>query len=167
VATLVGTMTSTTGRILVELKRALTAPEALDALQALTALRTELDTYEREQVRRALEQGESFAAVARELGISRQAAHRRYRGLVTNGPTYTPRVLRLLQLARQEAARAGAEHVEVEHVALVLAGRARPATTGAPAPTRIGPRLRAVLSSLETPIEVEALRGAIAGSAVA
>ena len=73
-------------------------------------------------------------------------------------------MLRVLQLARHEAARAGAQHVEVEHVALVLAGRARPATT-APGPSRIGPRLRAVLEGLETPIEIEALRGAVASVA--
>ena len=152
-------MSPAAGRILTELQRALTAGEPLDALAALTQLRAALDTYEAEQVRRALAQGESFAAIAREVGISRQAAHRRYRGLAA-APTYTPRTLRVLQLARGEAARMNADVVEVEHVVRVLTGRARP-LTGGTGPTRIGPRLRALLRELERPIEVEDLRRAI------
>ncbi|MDA0182074.1 hypothetical protein OJ997_17345 [Solirubrobacter phytolaccae] len=154
------------GRILTELQRALTAPEPLEALAALTQLRGALDAYEHEQVRRALRQGESFAAIAREVGISRQAAHRRYRGLTTAEPVYTPRMLRVLQLARGEAARMHAEFVEVEHVARVLAGRARPLSAGI-GPTRVGPELRALLRELERPIEVEDLRRAIHAAAAA
>jgi len=146
-------------RILTELQRALTASEPLDGLAALTQLRAALDTYEAEQVRRALGQGESFAAIAREIGISRQAAHRRYRGLVS-APTYSPGTLRVLQLARGEAARAGADVVEVEHVEHVLAGRARPVSAGV-GPTRVGPQLRALLRELERPIAVDDLRRAI------
>ncbi len=159
-------MTPAAGRILTELQCALTAREPLDALAALTKLRAALDTYELEQVRRALGQGESFAAIAREVGISRQAAHRRYRGLTVAEPVYAPAMLRVLQLARSEAARFGAETVEVEHVARVLAGRARPLSAGV-GPTRIGPRLRDVLRELERPIEVEALRRAISATPVA
>ena len=72
-------------RILDSLQRTLASPEPLDALAALTTLRSELDAFEREQVRRALESGYSYSAVARGLGISRQAAHRRYRGLPHHG----------------------------------------------------------------------------------
>ena len=117
-------MTAATGRIITAVQRALTAPDPLDALEALTHLRAALDAFEREQVRRALDQGESFAGIARAVGITRQAAHRRYRNLTIEPPAYTPRMLRALQLARAEAARVDAETVEVEHLARVLAGRA-------------------------------------------
>ena len=78
-----GASASDNYRILDSLQRTLTSPEPLEALAALTTLRSELDAFEREQVRRALESGYSYSAVARGLGISRQAAHRRYRGLRT------------------------------------------------------------------------------------
>ncbi len=152
-------MSPAAGRILTELQRALTASEPLDALAALTQLRAALDTYEHEQVRRALAQGESFAAIAREVGISRQAAHRRYRGLAA-APTFTPQTLRVLQLARGEAARLDADVVEVEHVVRVLVGRAHPSPAGT-GPTQIGPRLRAILRELDRPIEVDDLRRAL------
>jgi hypothetical protein len=159
-------MSPATGRILTELQQALTAPEPLDALGALTRLRAALDHYEREQVRRALDQGESFAAIAREVGITRQAAHRRYRGLAVEAPTYTPRMLRALELARCEAARVQGQTIEVEHVARVLAGRAL--TSAAPGgPTRLGPRLRELLRGLERPIDVEDVRRAIHAAPVA
>jgi transposase-like protein len=158
-------MPSTAGRILTEMQRALTAPEPLDALEALTRLRVALDVYEREQVRRALDQGVSFAAIAREIGITRQAAHRRYRALADAPPAYTPELLRALQLARAEAARVGAEHVEVEHVARVLAGRAL-APAGAGGPNHLGPRLRGLLRELERPIDVEDVRRAIQAAPV-
>ena len=159
-------MSPAAGRILTELQRALTAPEPLHALQALTRLRAALDVYEREQVRRALDQGESFAAIAREVGITRQAAHRRYRALAVEAPTYTPRMLRALQLARAEAARVEAEHVEVEHLARVLAGRAL-APVSAQGPTRIGPRLRDLMRELERPIDVDDVRRALQAAPVA
>ena len=152
-------MSPAAGRILTELQRALTASEPLDALAGLTQLRAALDTYEHEQVRRALAQGESFAAIAREVGISRQAAHRRYRGLAA-APTYTPQTLRVLQVARAEAARLDADVVEIEHVVRVLTGVARPLTASG-GPTHMGPRLRALLRELDRPIAVEDLRRAI------
>ena len=71
-----------THRIRAQLQDAMSAPDTLIALTALTDLRGELETLERVGVRYALEDGVSFAAVARALGISRQAAHRRYRGAV-------------------------------------------------------------------------------------
>src|SRR6188472_771923 len=51
------------------------------ALEALTRLREELEQFERQQVARALTAGRSFGAIARALGISRQAVHRRFSGL--------------------------------------------------------------------------------------
>ena len=70
-----------THRIRAQLQDAMSAPDTLVALTALTDLRGELETLERDRVRYALEDGVSFAAVARALGITRQAAHRRYREL--------------------------------------------------------------------------------------
>jgi transposase-like protein len=106
---------ATTHRILNSLQRTLTSPEPLDALSALTTLRTELDALEREQVRRALESGYSYSAVARELGISRQAAHRRYRSLRT-----VDALRDAVRRARFEAARRGSTTVELAD--LVQAG---------------------------------------------
>jgi transposase-like protein len=51
----------------------------LDALRAMAALRTQLADVERALATRALENGASFAELAASVGISRQAAHRRYR----------------------------------------------------------------------------------------
>ena len=153
-------MTAATGRIITAVQRALTAPDPLDSLEALTNLRVALDAFEREQVRRALDQGESFAAIARAVGITRQAAHRRYRNLTLEAPAYTPRMLRALQLARAEAARVDAESVEVEHLARVLSGRAL-APAANVGPTRIGPRLREILREIERPVDCDDVRRAI------
>lgn len=57
------------------------AGDAEPALRVLTELRGELDAFERLHVGRGLAAGRSFAELARVLGISRQAAHRRYREL--------------------------------------------------------------------------------------
>ena len=67
-------------RIIALLERTLTDPEPTTRSR-LTELRRELDELERAHVGRALQSGSSFADVARPLGISRQAAHRRYRDL--------------------------------------------------------------------------------------
>lgn len=103
-------------------------PEA--SLRALTALREEVDNIERAQVARMLTRGRSFGAVARVLGISRQAAHRRYRDLAsadTALPAPTPSRGRVLitsearaamDLARVEASKLGARRVGSEHILL-------------------------------------------------
>jgi transposase-like protein len=114
-------------RILSLLERSLTAPEPTDALSALTALRGELDTLERHQVARALQQGQTFTAIARPLGISRQAAHRRYRSLAGRAPA--PRKTPVLSVearaallrAREEAARHGSRSIDSEHLLLAIA----------------------------------------------
>ena len=64
------------------LERTLTA-EPTTSLRALTALRAELEVLERHLVARALQEGQTYTQIARPLGISRQAAHRRYRDLTT------------------------------------------------------------------------------------
>jgi ATP-dependent Clp protease ATP-binding subunit ClpA len=86
-------------------------------------LRRALDEFERRQVARALAEGASFADVGRELGCSRQAAHRRFRGLApTQGQPLlpTPDVRIVLRYAREEAVRLHAGGVGSEHVLLAV-----------------------------------------------
>jgi ATP-dependent Clp protease ATP-binding subunit ClpA len=92
------------------------------ALRRLGELREELDAFERRQVGRALAEGTSFAAIARDLGLSRQAVHRRFRTLATEvTPLQTaPDVRRVLQHAREEAAALGATGVGSEHIVLAV-----------------------------------------------
>jgi transposase-like protein len=147
-------------RIVTQLERTLKAPDPVHALRELRVLRAELDALERERVREALESGASFAAVARGLGITRQAAHRRYRHLTSEPPRLlaTPEALAMLQRARQAAAQAGSPTIETEHVARALAGPVpRLAGAGSP-PARLGPALFAALSRVGPRIGVEELR---------
>ena len=101
------------------------------ALRALTTLREELEAFERVQVARALDAGSSYGAVARALGISRQAAHRRYRdlagvslddprGAASERIVVTSEARAAVQLAREEAARLGATVVGSEHLVIGL-----------------------------------------------
>jgi hypothetical protein len=85
------------------------ASEPGEILRGLRALRRELEEYERQQVARALTAGASFATIARELGVSRQAAHRRFRALAPSAeeelsgrPPPTPEVKLALEYARAE-----------------------------------------------------------------
>ena len=92
-------------------------PEA--ALEKLRELRDELVAFERARVSQALRTGSSFGSVAKAMGISRQAAHRRYRDLAPG--TAEPLALssharRAIQLARDEAATTGARTVASEHL---------------------------------------------------
>ena len=97
------------------------------ALRALTALRQELDATEPDLVLRALQAGASWSRIARALGISKQAAHRKYRYLFdhamdasTGGPKLlvTPEARQSMQFAREEAKRLGQPAVGTEHVLL-------------------------------------------------
>jgi len=146
-------------RIVTQLERTLTASDPVRALRELRALRAELDAFERERVRVALESGESFAAVARALGITRQAAHRRYRHLTSEPPRLvaTPDALAVLQRARHVAARAGSPTLEAEHVALALTTPSAVPHDGTP-PTTLGPALFDALARIGSPIGVDELR---------
>ena len=77
-------------RIIALLERMLTVSDPTRGLANLTELRRELDELERVYVARALQSGSSFATVARPLGISRQAAHRRFRDLAVPPPARRP-----------------------------------------------------------------------------
>jgi hypothetical protein len=160
-------------RVVLAFQRTLGARDPLAALTALTELRAELDVFERRQVRRALEAGTSYGSIGRALGISRQAAHRRYKTQPT-ATVISDEVRALLGAARTEAAQAGAEYVECEHVALALAAMGHVDTRrtsleaarvllASPrishAPTRLGPRLRTLLSGRA--IDVATLRDVI------
>jgi transposase-like protein len=102
----------------------------LDSLSALRALRASLAGLERRQVARALEGGATFAELAGALGISRQAAHRRYRALarpepqpplsLEPAPRAEPEISRAaraaLAVARDEAARQGSPTIDSGHL---------------------------------------------------
>ena len=111
------------------LEHAMRATDPEVALHAVSALRRELDAFERVQAWRALEAGSSYGAVARALGISRQAAHRRYRELAaaTEPPSaddeparlhVSPEARAAVQLAGEEAAAMGATRIGSEHLLL-------------------------------------------------
>jgi ATP-dependent Clp protease ATP-binding subunit ClpA len=99
---------------------AASARTPVDALRKASELRRELDAFERRQVARALAEGASFAEIAREIGLSRQAVHRRFRELAADeGARITaPEVRRILRLARDEARALGADAAGSEHVLL-------------------------------------------------
>jgi Clp amino terminal domain, pathogenicity island component len=101
--------------------------DPLRALASLVELSGELETAIRVQVARALSAGYSFGDLARVLGISRQAAHRRYRGLAPHPEsgiegrlTAAPEALQVVRLARDEAVRRDAVALGSEHVLIAV-----------------------------------------------
>jgi hypothetical protein len=95
------------------------------ALRTLTELRDELDQAVRDHVRRGLASGCSFSDLARALGISRQAAHRRFRDLAPPRPITPRRRLEAtgparvaVRLARAETIASGAAAIGSHHVLL-------------------------------------------------
>lgn len=95
------------------------------ALRALTALRRELDATETEIVRRALHARATWSQIARALGISKQAAHRKYRHLFMQAEALGDRRIaasgearKCIEYAREEAKRLGQPVVATEHVLL-------------------------------------------------
>jgi hypothetical protein len=121
------------------LEHAIKAGDAETSLHALAALRRELDAFERVQAWRALDAGSSYGAVARALGISRQAAHRRYRELAdaaeppTGAPSLrvTPEARAAVQLAGEEAKALGAPRIGSEHLLLGILRADDPRAAGA------------------------------------
>jgi ATP-dependent Clp protease ATP-binding subunit ClpA len=102
------------------------AAEASDperALATLTELRGEVDEFERQQVARALTLGRSFGSIARAMGLSRQAVHRRFRELASHRKLAgtlppSPEVRLVFEYARVEAAALGATVLGQDHVLL-------------------------------------------------
>jgi transposase-like protein len=107
--------------------------DAENALRALRALRGELDMLESELVTRAIRTGASWSQVARALGISKQAAHKKHRRVADPGPPVAdaasaaaggPRILvtsearRSIELAREEARLLGQATLGTEHILL-------------------------------------------------
>src|SRR4051812_42149695 len=96
----------TSGQRIVQLaSEVAAAPTPSAALRRGGALRRGPAAFQRQQVARALAEGGTFASIARELGISRQAVHRRFRDLTsTAAPLVTTTdVRRVLLYAREEA----------------------------------------------------------------
>lgn len=99
-----------------------TEPEV--ALETLTRIREELAEFERQQVARALTSGRSYGDVARAMGISRQAAHRRFKDLAIHKRGRsgrlppTPEVRLVFEYARAEARALGASVLAPVHVVL-------------------------------------------------
>jgi transposase-like protein len=106
---------------------ALTSPSPTESLRAVGVLREELAAFEEAQVRRALADGATFSQIARILGVSRQAAHRRYRRFAKPAPvpepvrfdrtprTITPEARAAIEFALDEAGRRGSAAVDSEH----------------------------------------------------
>jgi hypothetical protein len=109
------------------------------ALRALGALRQELEQIEPELVQRALRTGASWSQIARALGVSKQAAHRKHRHLTDrdfDAVIDRHRVLvssdarRTIQFAREEARRLGQPALGTEHILLgILRSKGSPAAT--------------------------------------
>jgi ATP-dependent Clp protease ATP-binding subunit ClpA len=101
---------------------ALAADSSSEALRKMTELRRELDAFERNRVSQALAEGTTFAMIARDLGVSRQAVHRRFRDLLRDQPPLfvTPDTRRVLRYARDEASSLGAVAPRGEHMLLAV-----------------------------------------------
>lgn len=97
------------------------------ALRALSALRQELDRIEPELVMRAIRVGASWSQIARALGVSKQAAHSKYRHVseyAFESLQSEPKILvtsearTAIQFAREEAKYFGQPAVCTEHILL-------------------------------------------------
>jgi len=163
-------------RIIALLERMLTLSDPTPGLANLTELRRELDELERVYVARALQSGSSFATVARPLGITRQAAHRRFRDLAVPPPArpclprLSPDARSALVRARDEAKRHGSVSIDSTHVLLGVACQrslevdleaARrwfgPPVINASAPTGLDPALHARLTREAGPVRIDHL----------
>jgi hypothetical protein len=150
----------------------LTRDEPTATLAALAKMKADLDAAVEKLVAEALRAGASWSQIGEALGVTRQAAHARYRNAGPAVPdsevTVTIDARRAVRLAREEAAKLGLTFVEPGHLLLGLlaandgsAARAltglgvslhaarralaptRPAATGAALHRRAKPRLSA------------------------
>lgn len=94
------------------------------ALAAIRRMRRELDDVEEAQVSNALSRGWSWARIGRALGISRQAAHRKYSRCspapLASSPVLATSMKVAVVVARTEAAARGDALVGTEHLLLGL-----------------------------------------------
>ena len=113
--------------------RAVQVSRPADGLAAVAALRTRLDALEEMHVENALRRGMSWRQIAEALGVTKQAAHKKYAkrlgGRAAEGAPVeagrnrliiTGRARHAVQLARQEAAALTAHEVGTEHLLLGL-----------------------------------------------
>ena len=97
-----------------------------EGLKALAALRLHLDSLEEQHVENALSRGRSWTDIARLLGVSRQAVHKRYSARLRANGSRKPQnarareqVRETIHVAKQEAA--AIEHGSVGPAHLLLA----------------------------------------------
>jgi ATP-dependent Clp protease ATP-binding subunit ClpA len=129
----------------------LTRDEPTATLRALARMRADLNTAEERLVAEALRAGASWSQIGAALGVTRQAAHARYRNVASAEPasdiTVTIHARRAVRLAREQAAKLGVAVVGTEHLLLgLLAADDLPAAT---ALTRLGVSLHAARRALE------------------
>ena len=94
-------------------------------MRLIRQLREEIDAFERQNVATALTAGRSMASVARALGVTRQSAHRRFRGLIMPGPPDrrpwpTPEIRLVAEHARSEARALAAPAIGSEHLLVAI-----------------------------------------------
>jgi ATP-dependent Clp protease ATP-binding subunit ClpA len=101
---------------------ALATASPSEALRKVAELRRQLEAFERVQVAQALADGTNFAMIARDLGVSRQAVHRRFRDLASERPplVFSPETRRVLGYAREEAATMGSDVPRGMHLVLAV-----------------------------------------------
>jgi DNA-binding Lrp family transcriptional regulator len=112
---------------------AVEAASPREALRAARELRREVDAFERRQAAIALAEGSTFAEIARDIGVSRQAVHRRFRELVESEarPVMSAEVRRILREARGDAVALGARSLASEQSSLMAAPAAEARRRGA------------------------------------
>ena len=125
-----------------------------EALRTLRTLREELVEFERQHVARALTLGETVAAVATALGVSRQSAHRRFRDLVPprarpERMLATPEAQLAVEYGRREASRQGAPSVGSVHLLIGILCSGDSETVQAL--NALGITIDAVREAVETP----------------
>jgi ATP-dependent Clp protease ATP-binding subunit ClpA len=96
------------------------ARDALRALETLVELRVEIEAVTKKQVAHGLRAGRSYGDIARAMGISRQAVHRRYRDLPRAGAANANGRLATTEEARRvvfaASREAGQAQLASEHV---------------------------------------------------
>ena len=108
-------------------QRAARLEDPEEGLKAVAALRPHLDSLEEQHVANALRTGPTWTDIARLLGVSRQAVHKRYSARLRGNEPSEPRKARArdqvretIYVARQEAAAMEHGSVGPEHLLLAL-----------------------------------------------